>query len=369
MKITIITVCMNSVNTIEKTIRSVIEQEYSDLEYIVIDGGSTDGTLEVLRQYESYIDKWISEPDNGIHDAMNKGIELSTGEVIAFLNSDDWYEKDAIKIVENAFMEGEFDCVCCDNYVVKKDGSKVYYNAVGKPFEDLYFRMIYFHSAIFCRKKFFKRKENFDLKYKIAADYDWFLKVAKLGIKVSKVRQPIFTFYYGGISSVKEIDCAREAKYIALKHLTGDKEQYKEKIEKRFCEIVLNATDSATVRTELINILGEDKTNILWGAGTRGRECIKWFKDLEISVEAIIDNDQSIWGQYLQNIKVCSSDILKGISCNVIITPDRYSDDIRNITEKIGGTSVHIFELIPLCMMIVCNLENGNTGTQIEMDI
>ena len=110
MKITIITVCMNSVNTIEKTIRRVIEQEYSDLEYIVIDGGSTDGTLEVLRQYESYIDKWISEPDNGIYDAMNKGIELSTGEVIAFLNSDDWYEKDAIKIVENAFMEGEFDC-------------------------------------------------------------------------------------------------------------------------------------------------------------------------------------------------------------------------------------------------------------------
>ena len=219
MKITVITVCLNSVNTIEKTLKSVINQGYTDLEYIVVDGGSTDGTLEILNRYGTFIDRWISEPDNGIFDAMNKGIELSTGDVIAFLNSDDWYEINTINIVAKVFIEEDFDCICCDNYVVKKDGSTVYYNATDKSLNDLYFRMIYFHSAIFCRKEFFKKKGNFNLKYKIAADYDWFLRIVRQGIRVCNIHKPVFTFCYGGISSVNEIDCAREARQIAIEHL------------------------------------------------------------------------------------------------------------------------------------------------------
>ena len=94
MKISVITVCYNSSATIERTIQSVIRQNYSDLEYIIIDGGSTDGTLDVIAKYQPYISLCISEPDNGIYDAMNKGLERTTGDVVAFLNSDDWYERD-----------------------------------------------------------------------------------------------------------------------------------------------------------------------------------------------------------------------------------------------------------------------------------
>lgn len=362
MKITVITVCLNSIDTIERAIKSVIGQKYSDLEYIVIDGGSTDGTLDVLNQYNSFIDRWISEPDSGIFDAMNKGIELSTGDVIAFLNSDDWYEEDALNIVENAFMKGDFDCICFDNYVVKEDGNIVYYDATNKVFNDLYFRMIYFHSAIFCRKEFFKKKGNFNLKYKIAADYDWFLKAVIQGIKICNIHTPIFTFCYGGISSVNEIDCAREARQVALEHLSIDKKEYREKIDERFYDIVLRATNQITLKKELVNILGEDRENILWGAGQRGKQCIKWFRDIGLDVDAVIDSNELYWGKTLQNIKVYSPNMLKDKLCNVIITPDKHIEDIRDLVKKSSNKCIKIFELRPLCKTLVCNLENGITN-------
>lgn len=96
MKVSIITVVFNGLKTIEDTIKSVLSQRYHDIEYIVIDGGSTDGTLEILAMYQSSISKYISERDKGIYDAMNKGIKLSTGDIVATLNSDDIYAGETI---------------------------------------------------------------------------------------------------------------------------------------------------------------------------------------------------------------------------------------------------------------------------------
>ena len=105
MRISIITVCYNSEKTIERTIQSVLGQTIEDLEYILVDGGSKDGTLDIIKKYENeFIDKgwsyrYLSEKDNGMYDAMNKGIHLSTGDLIGILNSDDWYEKEALSTV------------------------------------------------------------------------------------------------------------------------------------------------------------------------------------------------------------------------------------------------------------------------------
>lgn len=366
MKITVITVCLNSVDTIERAIKSVIGQTYSKLEYIVVDGGSTDGTLDVLNRYNTSIDRMISEPDRGIFDAMNKGIELSTGDVIAFLNSDDWYEKDAIEMVMNAFMQGDFDCICCDNYVEKKDGDIVYYNATGKSSDDIYFRMIYFHSAIFCRREFFKKKGNFNLKYKIAADYDWFLKATIQGIKIGNIHKPVFTFCYGGISSANEIDCAREARQIAIEQLPAGKEVYKERIDERFYDIMLRAADQIILRTEMINILGEDRKIILWGAGQRGEQCAKWFQDIGIDVDGVIDSNELYWGKTMRDIKICCPNILENKLCDVIITPDNHVEEIKGMIKKVGNKGNNIFELRSLCRVLAGNLEMILQGHGLE---
>ena len=101
MKISIITVCFNAVGVIEKTILSVISQTYNDVEYIIIDGGSTDGTLDIVKKYENYIAYWISEPDSGIYNAMNKGVKYATGLYCNFMNAGDFFINE--KVLENIF--------------------------------------------------------------------------------------------------------------------------------------------------------------------------------------------------------------------------------------------------------------------------
>ena len=101
MKISIITPCLNSAKTIRQTIESVLNQTYQDIEYIIVDGASTDGTLEIIQEYEDQFQgrmQYVSEPDNGIYDAMNKGIRMSHGNVIGIINSDDFYEEDAVYV-------------------------------------------------------------------------------------------------------------------------------------------------------------------------------------------------------------------------------------------------------------------------------
>lgn len=352
MKITVITVCLNSAHTIEKTIKSVIEQDYHDLEYIVVDGGSTDGTLDILEKYDTDIHKWISEPDEGIFDAMNKGIGMSTGDVIAFLNSDDWYEQNALRMIEDTFMVSDCDCVCCDNYVLEKNGNTSYYDVSTQSFDDIYIRMIYYHSAIFCKKEFFHQKKNFKLKYKIAADYDWFLNIVKQGLRVHYVHKPVFTFCYGGISSVNDIDCAREAREIAQYHLPIEKNEYREQIDKRFYYVVANSI----LCGELGENLKEHRVNILWGAGVRGRQCIKLFYEANIAIYAVVDSNKAKWDNTVKGVRICSPDILEQGSYNLIITPDN-DKEIEEEIDRIGNHNIKIFKFNTLWTMVRDNLQ------------
>ena len=108
-QISVITISYNAVNEIENTLLSVINQKYSNIEYIVVDGGSNDGTVDIIRKYENYIDKWISEPDNGIYDAMNKGIDMASGEWLNFMNSGDMFLNDMV--LENVFSKDYPDSI------------------------------------------------------------------------------------------------------------------------------------------------------------------------------------------------------------------------------------------------------------------
>lgn len=181
MKVSIITVCFNSVATIRDTIESVLGQDYSDIEYVIIDGGSTDGTLDIIDEYKERISCLISEPDKGIYDAMNKGICLATGNVIGMLNSDDTYiSHTAISELMTAMITSRADAVYADLIIVdpnKTDKVLRYYSS--KHFNIAKFRYGWMpaHPTFFVKKSAYDAAGLFNLDFKIAADFDMLLRM------------------------------------------------------------------------------------------------------------------------------------------------------------------------------------------------
>ncbi len=180
MKVSIITVCFNSVSTIENSIVSVTGQKYNDIEYIVVDGGSTDGTLDILKAYSNKIHKIISEPDNGIYDAMNKGLEMATGYIVGMLNSDDfYYDENTISTVANVFNDKQVDCCYGDlEYVDPRNTNMITRKWTSKPNSPDIFRTGFHppHSTFFARKDLYVKYGNFDPSLTISADYELMLR-------------------------------------------------------------------------------------------------------------------------------------------------------------------------------------------------
>lgn len=201
MKISIITPAFNSAKTIEKTILSVVYQTHQcELEYIVIDGGSKDKTCDIIKKYHNYIDIFISEPDRGAYDAMNKGISLATGDIIGIINSDDWYNYGAIQLIEQIFTSyPETDIVYSpiDNYY------KGEYVATFFPgeLERLPIRFTLNHPSCFIRKSAYDLVGLYNTKYKIAADYDMILRLFLSNFNFHRVNTPLAAYSLNGMSS------------------------------------------------------------------------------------------------------------------------------------------------------------------------
>lgn len=180
MKVSIITVCFNSASTIRDAISSVISQSYPDIEYIIVDGGSTDGTLDIIRAHSSYLSNWISEPDNGTYDAMNKGVHLASGEIIAILNSDDFYvHSEVIAQVASHFQRTKVDSVYGDlQYVGKDNTDKVIRYWVSGTYQRRNFLYGWMppHPAFFVRRTLYKSLGCFDTRLRTSADYELMLR-------------------------------------------------------------------------------------------------------------------------------------------------------------------------------------------------
>lgn len=173
--VSVVTVVLNGAETIEQTILSVIGQSYQNIEYIVIDGGSTDGTIEILKKYNAEIDNWLSESDNGLYSAMNKGIRLANGDLIALLNSDDFYEEDAVfRIVKAYDANPAAKIFHGDRMDVHLDGSLQLrkYNPSRYLFK--YYSMTYHHPSMFIHKEIYNEllyNENL----RVYSDYQFVL--------------------------------------------------------------------------------------------------------------------------------------------------------------------------------------------------
>lgn len=204
--VSIITTVLNNKKTIESAIRSVLSQSYEKLEYIIIDGGSTDGTLDVINKYEDKIAGFISEPDGGIYDGMNKGIGLANGEVIGMLNSDDVYaSNEIVKTVVETMQERNTD-VCWGDlvYADAKNLNKVIRYWKSSEYKEGNFKRGWMppHPTFFVRKRVYEKYGAFNLDFTIAADYEIMLRfLERYKIKSAYISQTMVKMRIGGRSN------------------------------------------------------------------------------------------------------------------------------------------------------------------------
>lgn len=206
MKVSIITVCYNSASTLEDTLRSVLEQDYADVEYIVVDGGSTDGTLSLIEKYKGRISKIISEKDQGLYFALNKGIALATGEVVGILHSDDLYAHPAVvSRVVKEFEAKKTDSVYADlQYVSRNNMQKVIRHWKSAPYNAALFLKGWMppHPTFFVKRKCYAAFGSFNTQFKFAADYELMLRfLYKHKISASYIPEVLVKMRTGGKSN------------------------------------------------------------------------------------------------------------------------------------------------------------------------
>ncbi len=198
--ISIVTVVFNGEKHLEQTILSVINQSYKNIEYIIIDGASTDRTPQIIKKYKSKINYSVSEPDKGIYDAMNKGIKQAKGEYIGILNSDDFYEPDAVRIIaEHIKQHSETDVFFGNLYIINPElpDKQLQTYKKSKKFEK---QFSIWHPTVFIKKQTYDTFGIFDTSYKIAADYELLLRFYKKGCRFFYINEAITNFREGGVS-------------------------------------------------------------------------------------------------------------------------------------------------------------------------
>ncbi len=205
MKVSIITVVYNNIDTISEAIESVINQTYHDIEYILIDGKSNDGTLEIIKSFGNKISKVVSEEDSGIYDAMNKGISLASGDIIGFINADDKIDNnESVKNIVDLFTD-DIDIIYGDLiFVDRLDSTKIRRYWKAGEFKKMKYKFGWMtpHPSTYIKKEIYEKYGLFDLRFKIAADYELMLRfMYKNNLRVKYLPEVIVKMRDGGISN------------------------------------------------------------------------------------------------------------------------------------------------------------------------
>jgi len=213
MLFSIITVAYNASQWLERTIQSVISQSYSNIEYIIIDGNSTDGTLEIIKKYQPSIARCISEPDNGLYDAMNKGLKLATGDYVWFLNAGDTlYSKNTVQEIVNT-LGGENlpDVIYGETQIIDSQGNLLAMRRLKAPKKLSWksFRM----GMLVCHQSFIVKRTiaaQYDLQYRFTADYDWCIRCMKKASVIFNTHLVLSRFMEAGLSAENRKESLKE---------------------------------------------------------------------------------------------------------------------------------------------------------------
>lgn len=319
MKISIITTVFNGGKTIERTIKSVLRQTYDNIEYIIVDGKSTDNTLDIIRKYESAL-TYISEADTGIYNALNKGIRMATGDYIGIINADDYYLEDAIQNV--------VDCIA-------NDKADIYYGRIKKQkkngeFEfsehcdlsDICCRMIIPHPSVFVSRKIYEEYGGFDEQYHIAADFELMQRFYYCGFRFSYVNKILAVFNEGGISTENNELCARETMEVVYRYLRKYKEikDSNEQVQKMYyaCFASVCFHFPEYLYNYLTSVFKDAESGIiLWGTGRWGNTLYRLIKQFGITIKYAVDSKvdtMTIW-----NKAVCFNPNVLKSGDNVIV--------------------------------------------------
>jgi glycosyltransferase involved in cell wall biosynthesis len=207
-KLSVVTICYNAKDYIASTFESIRKQRSKSFEYVVIDGGSNDGTLELINANQDIIDYWCSEPDNGISDALNKGVAKSNGEYIVFLHADDYFFDELSTDRALRSLEKDTDLVAFDIFFEAQDGRRRGSSRGFNFYTNL--KMPFYHPGVLCRRSLFDRLEGFDSSFKIAMDYDFFLRAYAIKASYSIVPEVLTVFRNTGISSREDWESLKQ---------------------------------------------------------------------------------------------------------------------------------------------------------------
>ena len=216
LKVSMITICYNAEKTIAKTIESVLSQDYENLEYIIVDGGSKDHTVDIIKSYKNKKMHWISEKDNGISDAFNKGIKMATGDLIGLINADDYLLPHALANLALAYH----DCtdVLYGNTIVNDEQNGLKLIKQAGSVEGLEYSLPFIHQSSLVRKTAYERYGLYSENYKICMDYDLFARFYRGGAKFQYVNTDVSCFTYGGTSCKHPFQTIEEDVSIAEKY-------------------------------------------------------------------------------------------------------------------------------------------------------
>ena len=204
--VSIITAVLNGEKHIEQTISSVLNQSYKNIEYIIIDGGSNDNTINIIKKYEKQIDHWISEADEGLYHAINKGIKLAKGNIIGILHSNDFYFEKSVQYIVDANLSSAEEIIFHGDIeqTNEKENSKP--KRMIPDLSQMHYKQSIFHPTCFVKKSVYEKYGTYDTQFKIASDYDFLLRCMKQGVKFQYIPKAITSYRSGGMSTSYKCD-------------------------------------------------------------------------------------------------------------------------------------------------------------------
>lgn len=354
-KVSIITVVYNGVKTIEQAIQSVLRQTYKNIEYIVIDGASTDGTQQIIEKYADSISYYISEKDDGLYYAMNKGIKRATGEIVGIINADDWYAADAVESMVSFFCENDVELAYGKIVMVLENGKEKPYSNM--PLESIWYQMALPHPAVFVKKDLYDNMGRFNVNYRLASDYELMLRFYTKQVKFGYFDKVIAYFRTGGHSATRKKEMCKEVYDISMSYVDRcpDKISVLPKIKEifrwRYFSTSVRKTKELLYQV-LCEFFNEKITTInIFGTGTWGEICYNNLVGVGIEILNFVDNDTSKWDTEFQGLKVISPDKLQDVDTPVLIAIKEHGEEIKRQLENMENTKLKCVSIVELATM------------------